>query len=130
MTTEAVRLDKWLWATRFFKTRSLAQQAIKGGKVVINGQKPKSSRLVRVDDELSIGRGELVFDVQVTGLTERRVSAPQAQELYAETEASLKRREARLAERRAAREAGERSSRPDKRQRRALSRLKSRNRPE
>jgi ribosome-associated heat shock protein Hsp15 len=128
MTADAVRLDKWLWATRFFKTRSLAQQAIKGGKVAINGQKPKPSRLVRVNDELTIGRGELVFDVRVTGLIERRVSASEAREHFSETDASVQRRESRLAERRAARESGERSSRPDKRQRRALSRLKSRNR--
>ncbi|MEE4329522.1 MAG: S4 domain-containing protein [Wenzhouxiangella sp.] len=128
MTAEAVRLDKWLWATRFYKTRSLAQQAVKGGKVEINGQKPKPSRLVRVNDELKIGRGEMVFDVRVSGLIERRVSAPEAREHYRETAASIARRESRIAERRAAKEAGERSSRPDKRQRRALSRLKSRNR--
>jgi len=126
MTAESVRLDKWLWATRFFKTRSLAQQAIKGGKIEINGQKPKPSRLVRVDDRLSIGRGELVFEVRVTGLIERRVSAPEAREQFDESPASVQRREAQVAARRAGREAGELSSRPDKRQRRALNRLKAR----
>jgi ribosome-associated heat shock protein Hsp15 len=126
--SEAVRLDKWLWATRFFKTRALAQQAVRGGKVQINGQKPKPSRLVRVGDELTIGRGELVFDVRVQGLIERRVSAEQARTLYAETEESIERRQAQLAERREALEAGELSGRPDKRQRRALERLRSRNR--
>jgi len=126
--SEAVRLDKWLWATRFFKTRGLAQQAIRGGKVGINGQKPKPSRLVRVDDDMSIGRGELVFDVRVLGLIERRVSAEQARRLYAETTESLERREAQLAERRETGESGDRSGRPDKRQRRAIQRLRSRNR--
>jgi len=126
MTADAVRLDKWLWATRFYKTRSMAQQAVKGGKVEINGQKPKPSRLVRVDDELKIGRGELVFDVRVTGLIERRVSAPEAREQYVESAESVQRREAQMATRRADGETGERTSRPDKRQRRALSRLKSR----
>jgi len=127
--SDAVRLDKWLWATRFYKTRSLAQQAIRGGKVEINGQRPKPSRLVRIDDELKIGRGELIFDVKVLGLIERRVSAEQARALYEESKSSIERREQRSAERRASRLAGqEQSQRPDKRQRRAIERLKSRNR--
>jgi len=126
--SDAVRLDKWLWATRFFKTRGLAQQAIRGGKVDINGQKPKPSRLVRVDDELEIGRGELLFGVRVLGLIERRVSAEQARQLYEESSESVERREEQLARKRAAREAGERSRRPDKRQRREIQRLRSRNR--
>ncbi|AKS41991.1 RNA-binding S4 domain-containing protein [Wenzhouxiangella marina] len=126
--SEAVRLDKWLWSTRFFKTRSLAQQAIRGGKVEINGQKPKASRLVRVEDRLQIGRGELLFEVVVIGLAERRVSAEQARALYEETAESIERREAQLARKREAREAGAQAGRPDKRQRRALERLRSRNR--
>ncbi len=126
--TDAVRLDKWLWAVRFFKTRGLSQQAIKGGKVDINDQKPKPSRLVRVGDQLTITRGELVFEVSVTGLIERRVSAEQARQLYQESEASRQRREARAAERRQAGVAGERLGRPDKRQRRILEKLRSRNR--
>jgi len=126
--TDAVRLDKWLWAVRFFKTRGLSQQAIRGGRVDINGQKPKPSRLVRVGDQLLIGRGELSFEVEVTGLADRRISAEQARQLYSETDASRERREAQLAERRAAREAGAQIGRPDKRQRRALERLKTRNR--
>lgn len=125
--SEAVRLDKWLWATRFFKTRSLAQQAIRGGRVEINGQKPKPSRLVRVDDALEIGRGELRFDVRVVGLIERRVSAEQARQLYQESAESIERRETQAAQRRAERESGEPGKRPDKRQRRQIHRLRSRN---
>jgi len=127
--SEAVRLDKWLWATRFFKTRSLAQQAIRGGKIDINKQKAKPSRLVRADDQLRIGRGELVFEVQVLGVIERRVSAEQARMLYQESQASIESREKLAAERRASRRAGQgQAQRPDKRQRRAIERLKSRNR--
>ena len=126
--SESVRLDKWLWATRFFKTRGLAQQAIRGGRVAINGQKPKPSRLVRADDRLEIGRGELHFDVRVLGLIERRVSAEQARQLYQESAESIERRETRAAQRREEREAGEAGKRPDKRQRRQIHRLRSRNR--
>ncbi len=125
--SEAVRLDKWLWATRFFKTRGLAQQAIRGGRVEINGQKPKPSRLVRIDDTLEIGRGDLRFDVRVLGLIERRVSAEQARQLYQESAESIERRETRAAQRREEREAGEAGKRPDKRQRRQIHRLRSRN---
>ena len=125
--SEAVRLDKWLWATRFFKTRGLAQQAIRGGRVEINGQKPKPSRLVRIDDTLEIGRGDLRFVVRVLGLIERRVSAEQARQLYQESAESIERRETRAAQRREEREAGEAGKRPDKRQRRQIHRLRSRN---
>lgn len=123
--SEGVRLDKWLWAVRFFKTRSLAQQAIRGGHVEINGQRAKPSRLVRCDDRLRITRNELVFEVDVIGLIERRVSAPLAAEQYQETEAGRRAREARLAERKDQRSEGAgRSQRPDKRQRRQLEKLR------
>jgi ribosome-associated heat shock protein Hsp15 len=122
--SDAVRLDKWLWAARFFKTRSLAGQAVRGGKVEINGASPKPSRLVRAGDRLRITRGELVFEVTVEHIGERRVSAPMAREMYSETEAGRKAREAqieRLREQRAA--DGGRPRRPDKRQRRQIRRL-------
>ncbi len=122
--TDAVRLDKWLWAARFFKTRSLASQAVRGGKVEINGASPKPSRLVRVGDRLRITRGELVFEVVVEQLGERRVSAPLAREMYVETEAGRKAREQQLERRRQERAAGEGSAgRPDKRQRRQIRRF-------
>jgi ribosome-associated heat shock protein Hsp15 len=122
--SDAVRLDKWLWAARFFKTRSLASQAVRGGKIEINGASPKPSRLVRVGDRLRISRGELVFEVIVEQLGERRVSAPLAREMYAETEAGRKARERQLERLRQERVAGEGAAvRPDKRQRRQIRRL-------
>jgi ribosome-associated heat shock protein Hsp15 len=122
--TDSVRLDKWLWAVRFFKTRSLAQQAIRGGHVEINGHKAKPSRLVRLDDRLRITRNELLFEVDVTGLIERRVSAAVASEQYRETEAGRKAREETIEQRRLERETNsERPRRPDKRQRRQLHKL-------
>ena len=75
----AVRLDVWLWAARFFKTRSLAKQAVETGKVDVAGQRPKSSRAVRVGEQLQISRGDDVYEVQVRGLSELRGPAPVAQ---------------------------------------------------
>ena len=121
MTDPAVRLDKWLWAARFFKTRALAQRAVKGGHVSINGDRPKPSRLVRPGDRLDITKGELAFELEVLTVGEKRVSAPLAREMYREREASLQRREAAKAER--AERGGEPSDpgrRPDRRQRRAI----------
>ena len=88
----AVRLDVWLWAARFYRTRSLAKQAVETGKVDVAGQRPKSSRAVRVGEALQISRGDEVFDIEVRGLSEMRGPAPVAQQLYAESEASLARR--------------------------------------
>lgn len=119
--TEAVRLDKWLWATRFFKTRGTAQQAIKGGKVEINGASPKASRLVRAGDRLKITKGEMRYELVVDEIGDKRVSAPLAQARYTETEASRKARERLAEERRLKGAAGESPARrPDKRERRRL----------
>lgn len=119
--SEAVRLDKWLWAARFFKTRSLAQQAIRGGKVDINGDSPKASRLVRPGDRLRISKGELRFELTVDEIGTRRVSAPLAQAMYSETEASREARERLADQRRLERAAGAAPARrPDKRERRQL----------
>jgi ribosome-associated heat shock protein Hsp15 len=122
--SDAVRLDKWLWAARFFKTRSMASQAVRGGKVEVNGGSPKPSRLVRVGDRLRITRGELVFEVIVGQVGDRRVSAPLAREMYVETDAGRKAREQQLERLRQERAGGEGASgRPDKRQRRQLRRF-------
>jgi len=120
MTDQAVRLDKWLWAARFFKTRSLAQQAVRGGKVEINGDKPKPSRLVRAKDSLRISKGELIFEIDVLEVGEKRVSASLASQMYLETNDSQVRRETLRAERQ---QAGDSGRRPDKHQRRALRRI-------
>ena len=118
---DGVRLDVWLWAARFFKTRSLAKHAVETGKVDAGGQRAKPSRLVRAGDALRIARGEEVFEVEVRGLSAVRGPAQAAQALYAESEESRVRREAARAER-AAQRAGYRppESKPDKRARRLI----------
>nr|MBP6749857.1 RNA-binding S4 domain-containing protein [Xanthomonadaceae bacterium] len=114
-------LDQWLWAARFFKTRSLAKQAIETGKVEVGGQRAKASRTVRVGDALRIARGDEIFEIEVSALSDRRGSAAVAQTLYAETEASKARRAETLATLRAAR-AGYQppETKPDKRARRLI----------
>jgi ribosome-associated heat shock protein Hsp15 len=121
LPTATVRLDLWLWAARFFRTRSLAKQAVETGKVDAAGQRAKSSRAVRVGDVLVITRGEEVFEIEVLALSDRRGSAAVAQALYSESAASRQRREAALTARRAER-AGYQApqSRPDKRARRLI----------
>lgn len=117
----AVRIDQWLWAARFFRTRSLAKQAIETGRVEVDGQRAKPSRVVRVGDRLEVVRGDERFEVEVLGLSTERGSAPVAQALYAESEVSRQRREQARADR-AARRDGYRppEQRPDKRARRLL----------
>lgn len=117
----AVRLDVWLWAARFFRTRSLAKQAVETGKVDVAGQRPKSSRAVRVGEALQISRGDEVFDIHVLGLSEMRGPAPVAQQLYAESEASLARRAELRLQRAAAKNGYEPPEhKPDKRARRLI----------
>jgi ribosome-associated heat shock protein Hsp15 len=120
MEQEDVRLDRWLWAARFFKTRAAAQQAIGGGHVHLNGQRAKAARAVRPGDRLEITRGEERFEVQVLALAARRGPASVARGLYEETEASMAARSSAQQLRRDT--AGKRppASRPDKRDRRRL----------
>ena len=116
-----VRLDLWLWAARFFKTRALARQAIETGKVEVGGQRAKPSRSVRIGDALVVQRGEERFEIEVLGLSDARGPAKVAQTLYAESEASRQARDA-LRANRAAERAGYRApeSKPDKRARRLI----------
>ena len=116
-----IRLDVWLWAARFFKTRSLAKQAVETGKVEVGGQRAKASRSVRIGDVLQVSRGEENFQLCVLGLSDSRGPAPVAQALYAESEASRAAREAARAQRLAMRD-GFRppEQRPDKRARRLI----------
>ncbi|HLQ85685.1 MAG TPA: S4 domain-containing protein [Salinisphaeraceae bacterium] len=124
---QRVRLDKWLWAARFYKTRSQATTAIKGGHVHVNGQRGKPGGAVRIGDQLQISKGPLRFVVDVAALADQRGPAVAAQKLYVETAASRNAREAVAAERRAARQQMPRpATRPDKKQRRALRRFKQR----
>ena len=97
---QAVRLDRWLWAARFFKTRSLAKAAIEGGKVHVDGQRVKPAKEVRVGQSLEIRRGEVAFTVLIDELSMQRGPASVAQTLYTETTASIETREADAARRR------------------------------
>jgi len=117
----SVRLDIWLWAARFFKTRSLAKQAVETGKVTVAGQRPKSSRAVRVGEQLTIERGEEQFEIAVAALSDQRGPAPVAQQLYAETDASKARRAEQRALRIAARDGYKAPEhKPDKRARKLI----------
>lgn len=117
----SVRLDVWLWAARFFRTRSLAKQAVETGKIAVAGQRPKSSRAVRIGEQLSIERGDDQYEVQVLGLSELRGPAPVAQQLYVESDASKARRAEKQAQRIAMRDGFQPPEhRPDKRARRLI----------
>lgn len=124
MTGSGVRLDKWLWAARFFKTRSLAKQAIEGGKVRYAGQRCKVSKELEPGALLSIRQGWDEIEVEVLALSEQRRGAPEARQLYAETATSRERRERATAQRRALRGTGAPAERPDKKQRRLIHRFK------
>ena len=122
-----VRIDKWLWAARFFRTRGLAREAIKGGKVQLDGHRVKPSRTLTEGDRLTIRRGDDQYEITVTDLGDRRLSAALAQEKYFEDSASRARREAAAEQRRLERQArAERVRRPDKRQRRQIIRFTKR----
>lgn len=121
-----VRLDRWLCAARFFKTRSIAKAAIDGGKVRLNGNRAKAAKEVAVGDTVAVSRGETTHTVVVAGLAERRGSASVAATLYAETPASVEQREAARAARRIERASlSPPSRRPNKRARRQLIAAKS-----
>jgi len=92
-TNEPTRIDKWLWNARFFKTRSLAAEAITGGKIDVNGARPKPSRIMRIGDQLSIRRGRYDWTVVVKGIAKLRGPASEAQLLYEETAESIRKRE-------------------------------------
>lgn len=118
------RLDKWLWAARFYKTRALAVEAVSGGKVHVNGARVKPSRSVQAGDRLSITRGEYVYEIEVKALCPRRGPAKEAQLLYEESADSINTRQSLAEERRlqrASQPAPQR--RPDKRSRRKIIRF-------
>lgn len=120
-----VRLDEWLWAARFYKTRSTATEAIEGGHVQVNGQRPKPARGLRIGDLVRLTLPQHHIEVVVRGLSDRRGPAPVAQTLYEETPESHARRDAERELRHLNPEAGnDRSGRPTKRDRRQLGRLR------
>lgn len=120
-----MRLDKWLWAARFYKTRSLATDAVDGGKVKLNSAAVKPAREIKVGDRLALRVGEEDWEVVVHGLNEQRRPAPEARLLYQETEDSVRRR-AQAAELRklAPTPVAEHKGRPTKRDRRQLIRFR------
>jgi ribosome-associated heat shock protein Hsp15 len=124
--SDTVRIDKWLWAARFFKTRSLATDAVDNGKVRVAGERVKPARPLRPGDELLIDNGADSWEVQVLGLSDQRGSAPVARLLYAETPASVARRANEGEQRKLFREPGAAiKGRPTKRDRRQLSKASS-----
>lgn len=121
---DKVRLDKWLWAARFFKTRAMASDAINAGHVELEGSRVKPARPVKPGDELTIRKGTQEFVVHVRALSDRRGPANQAQELYEETAESRQRREAAAEQHRlGALLAPAPERRPDKRDRRRIMRF-------
>lgn len=121
MLKENVRIDKWLWAARFFKTRSLAIDAIDSGRVKVGGERIKPSRIVHLGDKLSIDNGSDQWDVLVLGISDQRQGAPVARMLYEESEDSLARRAREQERRKLFHEPGaDIKGRPTKRDRRQL----------
>ncbi len=124
LTDDGVRIDKWLWAARFFKTRSIATQAVNGGKVYLNGKRAKPSKNVKKGDSLTIQRGLEEFVVFIEGLNDKRRSAKEAVLLYSETDESILARQKSAEQRRLLRAAdGSQAAplkRPGKRDRRLI----------
>ena len=122
---ERCRIDKWLWAARFFKTRSLAANAIDGGKVKLHGERTKPAKELKPGDRLLIQVGEFEWDIEVKGLATQRGSATIAQGLYVETPASVEQRALRVVQNKLARDPSRMiQGRPTKRDRRDLDRWK------
>ena len=129
-----MRVDRWLWAARFFKTRGLATDAVNAGHVRLNGARVKPAKDVRPGDELEIRIGTTVWTLGVVGLSEQRGPAKQARELYAETEASQAAREQQAMQRKLAppplgADHGARPTKQDRRRREALRRAQRGGRP-
>ena len=122
---EAVRIDKWLWAARFFKTRGAATEAVLGGRVQVNGQSVKPARDVHVADTIEVRVGQQQFTVVVTGLADKRGSATVAATLYSETPESAERRQQLALERKLSRPLGaDLGARPTKQARRRIEALR------
>jgi ribosome-associated heat shock protein Hsp15 len=119
-----IRIDKWLWAARFFKTRSLASQAVEGGKVKLNGERAKPSKELKPGDRLLVHIGGYEWDITVAGLSDRRGPAEVARALYVEDAASHAKRQQQVVERKAVADPGQAiKGRPTKRDRRHIHRF-------
>ena len=116
-----VRIDKWLWAARFFKTRNSAANAVQGGKVHVNGQRVKPSRSIQVGDKLEITRGQYQAVVEIEALSENRGPAKEARKLYKESLESIEKRELKIQQQKLLNAIVPQTKRkPDKRQRRQI----------
>lgn len=123
-SADKLRIDKWLWAARFFKTRSLAAQAVEAGRVKLAGERIKPSKEIRPGDRLRIHIGDFDWEIEVLDISARRGPAEQARQLYAEDEASQARRRTQVEERRLqANPTAEMKGRPTKRDRRLIHRF-------
>ncbi|MDF7661485.1 ribosome-associated heat shock protein Hsp15 [Erwiniaceae bacterium L1_54_6] len=123
--SEGVRLDKWLWAARFYKTRAIAREMVEGGKVHYNRQRSKPSKLVELEAELTLRQGNDERTVIITAISDQRRPATEAQALYAETAASIEKREKlALARKMNALSMPHPDRRPDKKERRDLMKFK------
>jgi len=125
---EKLRIDKWLWAARFFKTRSLASDAVNGGKVHLNGERVKAAKNIKAGDVLRLRRGDEVWLVKVLSLFEKRRQASLAQTMYEELEESLKQRQELASDRKALSVSRVISHRPSKKERRHIIKFKNINR--
>ena len=124
--TISIRLDKWLWAARFYKTRAIARDMVQGGKVHYNGQRTKPSKIVELDAVIKLAQGVDEKVITVLKLLDKRLSAPIAQTLYQESDASIEKREANsIARKNNSFFAPHPDRKPDKKQRRELLKMKS-----
>jgi len=125
-TTERMRLDKWLWAARFYKTRGLANEAIAGGHVHVDGQRPKPSRDIQVGNKLEITKDQYRWEIKIIALSAQRRPASEAALLYEETPESHARRQEQVRQQREARASLQQAPehRPNKKQRRLIHRFK------
>lgn len=118
---EKLRVDKWLWAARFYRTRSIAAAAVDAGQVRVNGERAKPGRAVHSGERIQVNKGGLVWDVEIVAIAERRGPAGEAAKLYGESESSRLAREEEVARRRAAAASEPQfAGRPTKRERRKL----------
>ncbi|MGF1740885.1 ribosome-associated heat shock protein Hsp15 [Vibrio profundum] len=122
--TTAVRLDKWLWAARFYKTRSIARNMIDGGKVHYNGQRSKPSKIVELGAVITLRQGHIEKTVAIDQISGQRRGAPEAQTLYTETSDSVRKREEETEKRRLHAHNPSPEKRPDKKQRRDIIKFK------